>query len=147
MFHINFNYDVAIDEISKYEADLKNIASTVYNELNLKNDLFFDCSFVDIIEIQNINREYRNIDKPTDVISFALSEYDNKINLLGEIYICYEKIVQQAQEYNHSFRREIAFLFTHGLLHILGYDHMNKEDEEIMFNLQDKILDIVNIKR
>lgn len=147
MFHINFNYDIAIEELSKYETDLKNIANTVYTELNLKNDLFFDCSFVNIVEIQNINREYRNIDKPTDVISFALSEYDNKINLLGEIYICYEKIVQQAQEYNHSFKREIAFLFTHGLLHILGYDHMNKEEEEIMFGLQDKILDIVNIKR
>ena len=147
MFHINFNYDVAIEELSKYETDLKNIANTVYTELNSKNDLFFDCSFVNIVEIQNINQQYRNIDKPTDVISFALSEYDNKINLLGEIYICYEKIVQQAQEYNHSFRREIAFLFTHGLLHILGYDHMNKEDEEIMFGLQDKILDIVNIKR
>lgn len=147
MFHINFNYDVAIDELSKYEIDLKNIANTIYDVLNLKNELFFDCSFVNINEIQSINYEYRNIDRPTDVISFALSEYDNKINLLGEIYICYEKIIQQAQEYNHSFRREIAFLFTHGLLHILGYDHMNEEDEKIMFGLQDKILDIVNIKR
>lgn len=147
MFNINFCYDVKNSKLYKYKKYLIEIANVVYSELKLKGELYFDCSFVNLEQIHKINKQYRNIDKPTDVISFALNEYDNTINLLGEIYICYEKILQQAIEYHHSFKREICFLFTHGLLHILGYDHMNEEDEKIMFDLQDKILNILNIKR
>ena len=97
--------------------------------------------------IQEINRDYRSIDKPTDVISFALkdSEEDYMISEeideeLGDIFINVEAVRNQAQEYGHSIRREVCFLFTHGLLHLLGYDHMQSEDEKIMFALQDVIL-------
>ena len=101
--------------------------------------------------IHELNRDHRDIDRPTDVISFAFEDEvqgSYKINkdpnfprILGEIFICVDKAKEQANEYKHSFNREMSFLFVHGLLHLLGYDHMNKEDEEIMFKLQDEILD------
>ena len=72
---------------------------------------------------------------------------DNGITDLGEIYISLDKAHSQAVEYNHSFKRELCFLLTHGLLHLLGYDHMNKDDEEEMFNLQEKVLSSLGIER
>lgn len=110
----------------------------------------FNVIFVDINKIHEINKTYRNIDRPTDVISFALEdnldiELDHR--LLGDIYICIEKAHEQAIEYNHSFLREIAFLMIHGLLHLLGYDHMEKEEEKIMFAKQEEILDAFGIRR
>ena len=95
--------------------------------------------------IKNINRDYRNIDKVTDVISFALldsgdnEEYDGYIEL-GDIFINRNRVLSQAREYGHSTKREFVFLFIHGLLHLLGYDHMNPKDEKIMFTLQKKII-------
>ncbi|MBR5341822.1 MAG: rRNA maturation RNase YbeY [Erysipelotrichaceae bacterium] len=97
------------------------------------------------VSIRKINREYRNIDKETDVISFALLdndetiEYEDRIEL-GDIFINRNRVLSQAEEYNHSIKREFVFLFVHGLLHLLGYDHMNKEDEKKMFALQKKII-------
>ena len=97
------------------------------------------------ITIRKINREYRNIDKETDVISFALLddvetvEYEDVIEL-GDIFINRDRVISQAQEYYHSIKREFIFLFVHGLLHLFGYDHMNKEDEKEMFDLQKKIV-------
>ena len=97
------------------------------------------------VSIRKINREYRNIDKETDVISFALLdndetiEYEDRIEL-GDIFINRNRVLSQAKEYNHSIKREFVFLFVHGLLHLLGYDHMNKEDEKKMFALQKKII-------
>ena len=99
--------------------------------------------------IHNINRDYRHIDRPTDVISFAFLDGDenkdkifqsNAMVVLGEIYISFDKAREQALAYGHSLDRELKFLFVHGLLHLLGYDHMTKEDEKIMFALQDEIL-------
>ena len=97
------------------------------------------------VSIRRINREYRNIDKATDVISFALLddeetvEYEDDIEL-GDIFINRNRVISQAEEYGHSVKREFVFLFVHGLLHLFGYDHMNKEDEKIMFGLQKKIV-------
>ena len=97
------------------------------------------------ISIRKINREYRNIDRVTDVISFALldgeedSEYADEIEL-GDIFINREKVFAQAEEYGHSSEREFVFLFVHGLLHLFGYDRMEKEDEKKMFALQKKIV-------
>ncbi len=147
MFKINFNYDLEAKKLYKYKKILIEVANCVYSELKLNKTLYFDCSFVNLQQITYINNQYRNKNYPTDVISFALNEYDNNINLIGELYICYEKIVEQAKQYHHSFKREICFLFLHGLLHLLGFDHMTVEDELIMFNLQDKILSKLNIKR
>ena len=101
-------------------------------------------------EIHEINKLYRNVDRATDVITFAnIDSYDDETlpKELGDIFISYEKVIEQANEYHHSTLREFSFLVTHGMLHILGYDHMNKEDEEIMFSLQDKILNNLNIIR
>ncbi|MBO4601072.1 MAG: rRNA maturation RNase YbeY [Bacilli bacterium] len=115
------------------------------------NNAVFSIIFVDLDEITEINREYRGLDKPTDVISFAFEDNGkllyNNVRLLGEIYICIPRMIEQAKEYGHSEKRELSFLAVHGLLHLLGYDHMNKDDEKIMFALQELILDEQNIKR
>ena len=87
----------------------------------------FNIIIVDKEKIQELNREYRNIDRVTDVISFALEDnkdINSKHRLLGDIYICLEKAHGQAEEYNHSFIRELCFLGVHGFYHLLGYDHM-----------------------
>ena len=110
----------------------------------------FNVIFVDSKTIHEINRTYRNVDRVTDVISFALE--DNKTieldrRLLGDIYICIEKAEEQAKEYGHSFLRELSFLTIHGLLHLLGYDHMEKEEEKIMFQKQEDILNEFGIRR
>ena len=95
--------------------------------------------------IKRINRDYRSIDRETDVISFALLDcgeeikYEKEIEL-GDIFINRKRVLSQAKEYKHSVKREFIFLFVHGLLHLLGYDHMNPEDEKEMFSLQKKIV-------
>jgi len=120
----NIDYNKIIEDIEK-----------LFNEE-------FDCEkevsviLVDSLEIHEMNKQYRNIDRPTDVLSFE--EYED--DYLGEIFICEEKVYEQAISYNHSNEREFAFLLTHGLLHLLGYDHIEKEDEEVMFKKQDELL-------
>ncbi|MCT1903882.1 rRNA maturation RNase YbeY [Oceanobacillus sojae] len=113
-------------------------------------------SFVNNEQIQVINRDYRDKDKPTDVISFAMQEMeDEELEIVGEglpvvlgdIIISIDKAKEQAEEYNHSFERELAFLALHGFLHLLGYDHMNAEDEKKMFRRQDEILGEFGIER
>ncbi len=105
---------------------------------------FFSVVLVDEQKIQNINRDYRGKDKVTDVISFAFEDNDKRVynntRILGEIYICIPRMKQQAKEYGHTETRELAFLGVHGLLHLLGYDHMKKEDEEVMFAKQELVL-------
>lgn len=106
---------------------------------------------VDNKKIRKINKEYRGIDRETDVISFALEDDDTFIELpiriLGDIYISIDKVKAQAEEYKHTVKREISFLTVHGILHLLGYDHMNDNDEKIMFDKQDTILDLLDIRR
>lgn len=148
MFKINFNFDVGKIILLKYKKQLIRIANLVYTKLNLKNEILFDCTFVNKKTIQSINKSYRNKDYVTDVISFALWDQKKfKTNLLGELYICFEKIKEQKKEYGHSFKREVCFLFLHGLLHLLGYDHIKKNDEKIMFKLQNDILNELGIIR
>lgn len=107
--------------------------------------------FVGLEEIHEINKTYRNVDRPTDVISFALEDTDDvtvyEERVLGDIYICLDKVHEQAKEYGHTEIREMAFLIVHGLLHLLGYDHMIKEEEKIMFGLQEEILNEMGITR
>lgn len=117
---------------------------------SLKN-VEFNVIFVDKNTIQKINKEYRGIDRVTDVISFALEDNEEVKfefgRLLGDIYICTEKMKEQAKEYGHSLIREQGFLTVHGLLHLLGYDHMTKEEEEIMFKKQELILNDYGLTR
>nr|WP_237475763.1 rRNA maturation RNase YbeY [Virgibacillus massiliensis] len=113
-------------------------------------------NFVSNKEIQEINRNYRQKNTPTDVISFAMQETgEGEIDiidedlplLLGDIVISIEKAKEQAEEYNHSLERELGFLTIHGFLHLLGYDHMSKEDEQNMFAKQDQLLGEFGIER
>jgi probable rRNA maturation factor len=113
-------------------------------------------TFVSNDRIQEINREYRDKDKPTDVISFAMEELgEGEVELvgvdmprvLGDIIISIPKAIEQAEEYGHSFIRELGFLAVHGFLHLLGYDHMTDEEEKEMFTLQKEILDEYGLKR
>ena len=134
--------------------DYRNIAKVTQNKVGKKGTFEVSVTIVDIETIHDINKKYRNIDRQTDVISFAFLDNDDlpvikgMPILLGDIYICDEVCINQANEYGHSIRRELAFLFTHGLLHLFGYDHVNsKEEEEVMFKLQDEILNEVDIKR
>ena len=105
----------------------------------------FSIVFVDNEKIQYLNKNYRGIDKITDVISFAFEDNNkivyNNMRFLGEIYICIPRMIEQANSYGHSETRELAFLTVHGLLHLLGYDHMTKEDEKVMFSIQEEVLD------
>lgn len=107
-------------------------------------------TFVTNERIQEINREYRDKDRPTDVISFAMEELgEGEIEIVGEeiprvlgdIIISVPKAREQAEDYNHPFMRELGFLAVHGFLHLLGYDHMNEQDEKRMFDRQKEILD------
>ncbi|MGF2617129.1 rRNA maturation RNase YbeY [Rossellomorea vietnamensis] len=113
-------------------------------------------SFVKNDRIKEINKEYRDKDQATDVISFAMEELgedETKIvgdgipRILGDIIISVEKAKEQADEYGHSFSRELGFLALHGFLHLLGYDHMNEEDEKRMFGRQKEILDGYGLQR
>ena len=117
---------------------------------NIENAIF-NIIFVTSEEIHEINKEYRNVDRVTDVISFALEDTPDvdvsSYRMLGDIYICLDKIYEQAELYNHSVLRETCFLITHGLLHLLGYDHMEESDEKVMFGLQEELLNEYGIKR
>ncbi len=129
---------------------IKSILDETISVLNINTDHVVSYIIIDNNEIHKINNTYRHIDRPTDVISFAnIDSYsDDTIPYeLGDIYISYEKVLSQAIEYKHSIKRELAFLVTHGILHLFGYDHMVKSEEEVMFNLQDKILNNLNILR
>lgn len=110
-------------------------------------------TFTDDEKIHRLNLEYRNIDRPTDVLSFPLCEGDDfesqiQYIMLGDIVISLEKAVSQAEEYGHSFERELAFLTVHSMLHLLGYDHETSEnDEKEMFARQDEILTFAGIEK
>lgn len=123
---------------------IKEILNYAIKKENL-NDIYFNVILVDNSTIHELNKKYRNIDRETDVISFALLDekeeesYCDKM-ILGDIYISVDKAIEQAKDYNHTLIRELCFLSIHGLLHLLGYDHIEKEDEKIMFDKQELIL-------
>lgn len=112
----------------------------------------FNLIIVDNQYIHELNKNYRNIDRETDVITFALEDDDTlvlpeDVRILGDIYISIDKARSQAEEYGHSFLREICFLAVHGFYHLLGYDHMTPEDEAVMFKKQEEVLEEYGITR
>ena len=145
MFEIINNYG-KVEEIDI----LNNYLNFTVKREKLDNCIF-NIIFVDDEYIKNLNKEYRGIDKTTDVISFALEDvednYKSSIRVLGDIYISIDTAYNQASLYNHSKIREICFLATHGLLHLLGYDHMEESDEIIMFKKQEELLNAYEIQR
>ena len=137
------------ESLNNYEEIYDNLLEKTLKHLSLNFEPFISVTIVNNAYIHEINKTYRHIDRPTDVISFAFLDdnpkrdelfHSGQMVVLGEIYISFEKAQEQALSYGHSLDRELKFLFVHGLLHLLGYDHMKKEDEEIMFRLQDEIL-------
>ena len=145
---MNTVYDI-IDNYGYSDYDyLNEVLDYAIKKLNIDNSIF-DIIFIDDEEMHKLNKEYRGIDRTTDVLSFALN--DNKhidafINSLGDIFISIPKMKSQAEEYGHSEKRELSFLTLHGLLHLLGYDHtLGKKEEEEMFGLQKEILSELGI--
>lgn len=111
----------------------------------------FNIIFVDNAKIHELNKQYRKVDKPTDVITFALEDHEDiefaDGRVLGDIYISIDKAKEQAKDYGHSLKRELAFLCIHGFYHLLGYDHMTEEEEKVMFAKQEEVLNAYGITR
>ncbi|TYS87675.1 rRNA maturation RNase YbeY [Rossellomorea aquimaris] len=145
------------EKLSEEETSLvQNILNFAAKEEEVEDDSEVSVTFVTNERIQEINREYRHKDQPTDVISFALEELgEDEVEIvggqiprvLGDIIISIERAKEQAEEYNHSFSRELGFLALHGFLHLLGYDHMEEMDEKKMFQRQKDILNEYGLTR
>ncbi len=139
------DYDETLQD---YEKIFEDLATHAIQKLHRDDRFSLEVNFVDEKTIHEINRQYRKIDRPTDVISFAfLDEVENEIKIqgdvmlmLGEIFISVDQAKQQAKEYQHSLHRELCFLFVHGFLHLLGYDHQKEDEEKVMFQIQEEIL-------
>ncbi len=132
---ISFDFKKIIKDLEQYESN---------KEISL--------ILVDLDEIHKINKEYRNIDRPTDVISFEADLEDEITSpeddlYAGDIFLCIDKVYEQAKSYGHSVEREFAFLLCHGILHLHGYDHMNSFEEKEMFAKQEEILEKLNYRR
>lgn len=138
------------EEVKELETVEKVLYSAMEKE-KLENTSF-NVIIVDNEYIHELNKNYRNIDRETDVITFALEDDDTLVipegeRILGDIYISLDKAKSQAEEYGHSFLREICFLAVHGFYHLLGYDHMTEEDEKVMFTKQEEVLSSYGITR
>ena len=146
MFEIFNESNKEIKELDKLQEYMK----FVVEKLEIPTAIF-NIIFVDNERIHEINKEYRKVDRVTDVISFALEDNPDIVyedfRLLGDIYIAIDVAYDQAIEYNHSREREVCFLATHGVLHLLGYDHMNEEEEKEMFSIQEELLKEYGINR
>lgn len=134
--------------------ELETVEKVLYSAMDKENlkETSFNLIIVDNDYIHELNKNYRNIDRETDVITFALEDEDTlvlpeEIRILGDIYISIDRAKSQAEEYGHSFLRELSFLAVHGFYHLLGYDHMTKEDEEVMFKKQEEVLENYGIRR
>lgn len=145
-------------DLKLYRKEFKSILKETKKVLEIENKIALSLTICLDDYIKELNKQYRNIDKVTDVLSFALEDNNDEDQILdmidlcgvreiGDIVINYNKVEAQASEYQHSLKREFCFLFTHGLLHLLGYDHMNKDEEKVMFDLQNTILNNLGINR
>ncbi|MDO5388319.1 MAG: rRNA maturation RNase YbeY [Clostridia bacterium] len=149
--------DVLFENTTNTNADEKLINSVIAESLKyegISDNCEISVTIVNDNEIHSINLKHRGIDRPTDVLSFPLIDFtkdslpsDNSKIYLGDIVISIETAVRQAKEYGHSINREIGFLTAHSMLHLLGYDHMTKEEEEIMFKKQEEILNRLDLRR
>lgn len=151
------------DETKKTDEEAKKLVLSILSfaatYLETEEDAEVSVTFVDDLKIKEINLEYRGIDAPTDVISFAIQEEEDEFLFswdeleedipvdLGDLFISVERAMEQAKEYGHSFERELGFLALHGFLHLNGFDHQNEEDEKEMFDLQKNILKEYGLER
>ncbi|MGV3041446.1 rRNA maturation RNase YbeY [Staphylococcus rostri] len=152
MFTIDFNDHTELVEQAWID-QIERLLTFAKQQEGIEEAAELSVSFVDKTEIQEINRDYRDKDKVTDVISFAFEEEEDVFEgadiprVLGDIIICTDVAKDQAEQYNHSFERELGFLALHGFLHLLGYDHMTEADEKEMFGRQDAILTAFGLTR
>ncbi|MDG0842569.1 rRNA maturation RNase YbeY [Staphylococcus equorum] len=152
MFTIDFSDHTEI-VTSEWLTQIEKLLTFAKEQEQIDNDAELSVTFVDKTEIQEINKMYRDKDKVTDVISFALEEDEPEIigldmpRVLGDIIICTDVAQEQADSYGHSFERELGFLALHGFLHLLGYDHIDEQDEKEMFGRQDQILNAYGLTR
>ena len=147
---INF---LDIEENNEYIDILNKVLEKCFEEENLNSkNLYINIVLTNPQNIKEINKQYRNIDKETDVLSFPMFEKEelenmklNHIEVLGDIVISIEQVKKQAIEYEHSFEREFAYMVVHGFCHIIGYDHIEEEDKKKMRQEEEKILGILKI--
>ncbi|XWN53441.1 rRNA maturation RNase YbeY [Anoxybacillus flavithermus] len=145
------------NEITEQQIELiEQLLQHAAKEEHVPDDAEVSVTFVDNEKIREINRDYRGKDQPTDVISFALEEMgEEEIEIvgidvppvLGDIIISVPKAREQAEQYGHSFMRELGFLAVHGFLHLLGYDHETEEEEKVMFAKQEQLLQQFGLTR
>ncbi len=148
-----------IEEKKEYEEIIRKVLTQCFREEQLETTKLSITVLLTTPEnIQKINKEYRNIDKATDVLSFPIFEKDElnqKLeendfqyeDILGDIIISIEKVQEQAKEYEHSFERELSYMLVHGFYHLMGYDHIQAEDKKMMRPKEDKILKYLKIDR
>lgn len=154
---INF---LDIEEKQELKEFAKQVVSTCFSEEKLKDlNFYLSITLTSPKEIHKLNKEYRNVDKETDVLSFPMfekAEIDNIIEIqkknlvpepIGDIVISIEKVKEQAKEYGHSFERELSYMIVHGFYHIMGYDHIEEKDKVIMRPKEEKILEILKQTR
>ena len=155
---VQINY-VDIDENESYK-DIANIAlNKCFEEEGLDNvNIYINIIFTNPEEIRKLNKEYRKIDKETDVLSFPMfqkeeideliKDKENKVTYcLGDVVVSIERVKEQAIEYGHGFERELAYMLVHGFYHLMGYDHMVDEDKKVMRAKEENILTKINITR
>ena len=148
-----------IEENKEYEKTIKKVVQKCFEEEGLLNSkMIMTITLTTPEEIRKINNQYRKIDKATDVLSFTMfekQEIDDKIenndflceDVLGDIIISIEMVKEQAEEYGHSFERELSYMIVHGFYHLMGYDHIEEEDKKIMRPKEEKVLNFLNISR
>ena len=141
-------------EVDEKIEELDTVEKVLYSAVEKEKleNVSFNLIIVDNKYIHELNKTYRNIDRETDVITFALEDDDSLIvagdeRILGDIYISIDRAKSQAKEYGHSLLRELSFLAVHGFYHLLGYDHQEKEEERIMFQKQEEVLEEYGIRR
>ena len=148
-----------VDENEEYDKTIEKVIYKCFKEEKLLDSkLMITITLTTPEEIRKINKEYRNVDKETDVLSFPMfekDELDEKIvnkqylyeDVLGDIIISIDRVKQQAEEYGHSFERELSYMLVHGFYHLMGYDHIEEEDKKIMRPKEEKILNALKITR
>ena len=148
-----------IEEKKEYKEVVEKVLTRCFEEEKLENSkLYITVTLTNPENIRKINKEYRNIDRATDVLSFPMFEKDEleekiekkdyeHIDVLGDLVISIEKVEEQAKEYGHSFERELSYMIVHGFYHLMGYDHIKDEDKKMMRAKEEKILDELKILR
>ena len=156
MFEITY---LNIEKNAKYEETINKVLKECFKEENLENSkLIITITLTTPENIQEINKEYRNIDRTTDVLSFPMfekQELEEKIkkqefqytDILGDIIISIDKVREQAKEYGHSFERELSYMIVHGFYHLMGYDHIKEEDKKMMRPKEEEVLSKLGINR